>query len=252
MVTAIGEPAWAALVNQAFNLDAKVLDALSPLLILAPHPDDETLGCGGLIAKACRLGLKPRVAYLTDGEGSHKGSPTWPPVRLAQARRQEAIAALAVLGVPQEDILFLGWPDASPPERGQQAYAIALDRLRAWTERFRPWSVWAPWRAEQHCDHVAANGLASDFVAATPQRALVKMEYLVWAWADPDLAHRHGAKGVWGLMCGDEIQRRRQALACHQTQMSPLIDDAAQAFLIPPDLAALTDRPVEIFLECRR
>lgn len=252
VVTALGEPAWAALVNQAFNLEAKVLDGLSPFLILAPHPDDETLGCGGLIARASKLGLKPRVVYLTDGEGSHKGSATWPPRRLARARRQEALAALDILGVPPDDVHFVGWPDGAPLPRDQAAYADTLRDLREWSDRFKPWSVWAPWRHEQHCDHVAANLLASDYIASIDTREPVKMEYLVWGWADPDLAHRHGAKGVWGLMCGDEIARRRRALACHETQMTPLIQDAAESFRVSPQLAALTDRPVEIFLECRR
>lgn len=251
MVKALGEPAWAALVNQAFTLDEQVLEGLSPLLILAPHPDDETLGCGGLIATASRLGLRPRVAYLTDGEHSHTGSPTWPPQRIAERRRQEAIDALAVLGVPQDDVLFLGWPDGAPRPRGLDAYETSLKSLQAWADGFSAWSIWAPWRAEQHCDHVAANVLAAD-LAANTNREVVSMEYLVWGWADPDLAHRHGAEGVWGLMCVDEIERRRRALACHQTQMLPIIDDATEAFLIPPDLAALTDRPVEIFLERRR
>lgn len=252
MVTPIGEPAWLSMLNQAFQLDAPVLDALSPLLILVPHPDDETLGCGGLIATACSMGLKPRVAYLTDGEASHTSSPTWPPERLAATRRREALDALAVLGVPSTDVLFLGWPDGKPFERATPGHAKSLDQLRAWAEPFRPWSVWAPWRDEPHCDHVAANLLGDDYVATVQDRGLVRMDYLVWGWANPDLAQCHGAKGVWGLMCSEHIMRRRQALERHQTQMSPLILDATKAFQIPPELAALTDRPAEIFLECRR
>lgn len=251
MVTPIGEPAWAALVNQAFTLDAQVLEGLSPLLILAPHPDDETLGCGGLIATAARLGLRPRVAYLTDGEGSHEGSPTWPPERIARTRRQEALDALAVLGVPDDDVLFMGWPDSAPRPPGLDAYETTLRSLQTWSASFEPWSLWAPWRREQHCDHVAAANLAADF-RARQDRSLVLMDYLVWGWSDPDLAHSHDAEGIWGLMCVDEIERRRKALACHRTQMTSLIDDAAKAFRIPPQLAALTDRPVEIFLERKR
>lgn len=251
MVKALGEPAWAALVNQAFTLDEQVLEGLSPLLILAPHPDDETLGCGGLIATATKLGLRPRVAYLTDGEGSHTGSPSWPPERIAERRRQEALNALYILGVPQDDVLFLGWPDAAPHPRGRDDYATSLRSLTAWADAFSAWSVWAPWRAEQHCDHVAANVLAADLVAGL-NRDVVSMEYLVWGWADPDLAHRHGAEGVWGLMCVDEIERRRQALSCHQTQMLEIIEDATRTFRIPPELAALAERPVEIFLKRSR
>ncbi len=52
-------------------------------LILAPHADDESLGCGGLIAACCERGQQPVVAILTDGAASHPGSKRYPPERHA-------------------------------------------------------------------------------------------------------------------------------------------------------------------------
>src|ERR1700712_4437889 len=72
-------------------------------LILAPHPDDESLGCGGLIAACVAAGPPPIVVILTDGAGSHH-SPSYPPERLRAVREQEARQAVAHLGLPPDRI----------------------------------------------------------------------------------------------------------------------------------------------------
>ena len=57
-------------------------------LVLAPHPDDESLGCGGLIAACVAANRPPLVVVLTDGAGSHPGSVAYPPDRLRAARKR--------------------------------------------------------------------------------------------------------------------------------------------------------------------
>jgi len=217
------------------------------MLILAPHPDDETLGCGGLIATASALGLRPRVAYLTDGAASHPGSRAWPPRRLAGARREEALAALAILGVGPDDVLFLDWPDAAPFAPGARPYQQALDALVDWMGPKGARSVWAPWIGESHCDHVAAAQLARRLVRRLPP-PVTAMSYLVWGWTEPRLGRVAKRATVRTLRCVRTVQRRRDALSQHRTQMTSLIDDAPEAFRIPPELAALTERPVEVYL----
>jgi LmbE family N-acetylglucosaminyl deacetylase len=246
VVTAVGHRAWLELRRHARPLDDRKLVALSPMLIVSPHQDDETLGCGGLLATASRLGLRPRVAYLTDGSASHVGSASWPPARLARARRREALDALAVLGVPAQDVCFLGWSDADPFAPGQPGYARTIDRLVGWAAGFAPASLWSPWRGERHCDHVAAADIAID-LARRLQPTPACMDYLVWGWTEASLAR--GADDAWALECPGTTDARRRALACHRTQLGGLIADAQTSFEIPPRLAALTNRPTEIFLE---
>jgi LmbE family N-acetylglucosaminyl deacetylase len=245
---AVGQHAWSRVSRRARRLDTQAIRSLSPVLILAPHQDDETLGCGALIAAAARMGLRPRVAFLTDGSASHEGSPTWSAQRLAAARRAEALDALGVLGVPPADILFLDWPDAAPPPPGSPRYRAALDRLGGWAAGFRPRGLLSPWRGEDHCDHEAAARLAAD-LARTLRPPLKTLDYLVWGWAQRDLPPALGRATVWGLPCRDTTLLRRRALACHATQTSDLIDDARQSFRVPARLAALTARPMEIYLE---
>ncbi len=248
MVTAVGHRAWMSLRQRARPLDEARLAALSPLLVIAPHPDDETLGCGGLLASAADLNLKPRVAYLTDGDASHTGSPSWPGERLARVRRAEALKALSCLGVPRLHVCFLGWSDADPYVAGQPGYVRTLARLTRWAGRFTPKSLWSPWRGERHCDHVAAADLAIDLAGRLARRPIL-MDYMVWGWSEPALAR--DPSPAWALDCPRTIPARRRALACHRTQTAGLIVDAQAGFQIPRRLAALTARPTEVFLERR-
>jgi len=247
---AAGHLAWLALKAHARPLDEKQLRALSPIVVLSPHPDDETLGCGGLLATASRLGLRPRVVFLTDGTASHATSKTWPKSRLAHVRKLEALAALDELGVSAAQSLFLDWPDAAPYPDGHPSQLASALNLLKWFEAFRPKSLWAPWPKEAHCDHQAASDLADRVRCASPD-GLRRMDFIVWGWRSETLLSGHGADVVWALPCEEHVARRRRALAQHQTQVSKTVIDAEWSFLMPDDLAALTDRPIEIFLERR-
>ncbi|NGM49342.1 PIG-L family deacetylase [Caulobacter sp. 602-2] len=245
MVTPAGETVWGALVNQAFTIDDSVLEGLSTMLVIAQHPGDETLGCGGLLARGAERGLRPRVAFLADGEGSCPRAPE----RLARQRRSEAIRALETLGVPKSDVLFLDWPGHRPRPSGLAAYQETLKALEDWCSAFTPWSIWTPWRGETNVARIAAAELGADLRGRLARNVAV-MEYLVWGWTDPDLVQRHGAKNVWGLACADLIERRRRSLQAHATQLGPMTDDQPRPAL-PPEIAALVGRPFEIFLERR-
>jgi LmbE family N-acetylglucosaminyl deacetylase len=78
-----------------------------PFIVIAPHPDDESLACGGLIADACEQGLRTKVVMVSDGVGSHPNSKAYPPERLRFLREEEAKQAGAELGLKPEDMLFL-------------------------------------------------------------------------------------------------------------------------------------------------
>ncbi|MFD0389233.1 PIG-L deacetylase family protein [Tistrella bauzanensis] len=68
-----------------------------PVLVLTPHPDDESLGCGAAIAAASRRGVAVTVAVVTDGRGSHPDAPGFPPERLVALRLRELRKAVATL-----------------------------------------------------------------------------------------------------------------------------------------------------------
>jgi LmbE family N-acetylglucosaminyl deacetylase len=68
-------------------------------VVVAPHPDDEILGCGGLLRHAAEQGMEVRVVAVTDGEACYPDEHWWTPERLRSARRAELAAALGELGI---------------------------------------------------------------------------------------------------------------------------------------------------------
>ncbi len=122
------------------------------LLVVVPHPDDETLGCGGLIALARQAGIAVNVVLVTDGGASHPHSVKWPRGRLASQRLTEFREALHVLGVDAEAVA-LGLPDAETETLPQRAIELAIERLRDEIAASAPDIIATTWRPVPHCDH---------------------------------------------------------------------------------------------------
>jgi len=90
------------------------------ILILAPHPDDEAIACAGIIQKALGAGAQVRIVYLTNGDHNELAFIIYEKrlvmrqgafIYLGQVRQKEAVKAMKFLGVPEKDLVFLGYPD---------------------------------------------------------------------------------------------------------------------------------------------
>lgn len=90
------------------------------ILILAPHPDDETIGCAGIIQEALRIGAKVQVCYLTNGDHNEVSFIIYEKrltfrrsefIHMGEVRREEAVKAMKLLGLDKKDLVFLGYPD---------------------------------------------------------------------------------------------------------------------------------------------
>ena len=220
--------------------------APGPVLVLAPHPDDESIGCGGMVALASDAGRCLHIAVLTDGTGSHPGSPTVTPARLRALREAEARDAVAVLGIPPHRLSFLGQPDAHAPSRGPAADAVVA-RLAALVDAHGIGTLVTTWRHDPHCDHEAAAMLADAVARATGVRHLA---FPVWGLTLPsdqaiDQAPMRGAR----LDIAAVLPRKRRAIAAHVSQTTRLIDDSPHGFQLPPEFLALFDRPWESFID---
>jgi LmbE family N-acetylglucosaminyl deacetylase len=106
------------------TLDVLPLAGHLRLLVLAPHCDDETLGAGGLILAAQRMGMQVRVVIATNGDGYvfatmedfRRAFPrSGDFVRMGELRQQESLRALGLLGVPEAQVTFLSYPDGGTP-----------------------------------------------------------------------------------------------------------------------------------------
>ena len=149
------------------------------VLAIAPHPDDESLGCGGLLACLAAQGRAIHVVFVTDGSASHTGSPTWPRARLAAQRETEACTALSRLGLGDQPRTFLRLRDSAMPTPGSATYRTACATLAAIVGALNPGLALLPWRRDPHCDHRAAWRLASEAIAAAGRPTTI-LEYAVW------------------------------------------------------------------------
>ena len=220
-----------------------ILGGRTPL-ILAPHPDDESLGCGGLLAECAARGLPAAVLVLTDGTLSHPNSSEYPPARLRALREEEARRAIAALGLRAAHVGFLGLRDTQAPMQGaafEAAVAAILTRLPAHG------IILAPWAHDPHCDHEAAHFMAE---AVAKRAGVPHLAYPVWGWTVPHETPLGGPvpKG-WRLDIARHLPRKRAAIAAHASQYSDLIRDDPAGFRLPPGLLARFDQPWETFLE---
>lgn len=145
----------------------------SPVLIVAPHPDDEVIGCGGLIARLVREGRPPHVVVMTGGEGSHAGCCATPATEIVEARRGLTRNAARLLGLPEENIHELDYPDGSIAEGLPQEDALAM--LIA---RLKPKTILVPHWGEGWPDHVKTARIVKRL--APPEAEI--WEYCVWMW----------------------------------------------------------------------
>ena len=231
---------------------ARAALALGRTAVVAPHPDDESLGCGGLLALLAAAGVPARVVVATDGTRSHPGSATHPAPVLRALREAEARAATAALGLGERAVTFLRHGDCAMPEPGTSAFERAADRLAAALGRAE--TVLVPWRRDPHCDHVGTWRLARA-AAARMAEAPRWIEYPVWAWphaADPAIAPCEGEARAWRLDIGAVLPAKRSAIAAHRSQTGGVIHDDPGGFTLAPEMLAHFDRPWEVFLEPRR
>jgi LmbE family N-acetylglucosaminyl deacetylase len=213
-----------AAVAHASVSDPRALVGAGPVFVLAPHPDDESIGCGGLIAACSEAGIPVFVRVLTDGRHSHPGSSTWPPDRVALQREREAQRACACLGVAATALRFERAIDGTLLFDWQRARQIA-DHIAAAARQWPAPVVVAPWRGDPHPDHMAAAVIA-DMIETLCSGAR-GLRYLVWgdANAAPSAARRFPI-GPWR-------EQKRSAILAHESQTGWLIGDGLGRALVP-------------------
>lgn len=214
------------------------LVGLGPILVLTPHPDDESLGCGGLIAACRNAAVTVEVALLTDGSGSHPGSRTYPPATLAKVREMELRSALAELGVENERLHLLGWPDAAAPADGTD-FDLACQQLTDLIGATHAATLFASWSADPHCDHLAAARIAAE---AARRTGILVFYYPVWGWTLPEDALVEPGN-VWRFDVSEFLERKRRAVLCHRSQLGEVVQDSTAPFRLPEQLlrACLTN-----------
>lgn len=226
-------------------------------VVFAPHPDDETLGCGGVLALKARKGHRPHVVVMTDGTASH--SDRMSAIELAARRKQECLRAVGRLGVRPDDCSFLGFPDAELRHHKE----AAVETVARLIEQQSPRHVFVPSRRDGLPDHVATFEIVSHALKRVGKPVEV-FEYPVWLWqtwpwsaSEPAIprtfrelavAVRNTVELVVGCRIRVDVRAVRElklkALGEHRSQMQRPQDDEAWPVLADVDsgrfLARLT------------
>jgi LmbE family N-acetylglucosaminyl deacetylase/uncharacterized membrane protein YbhN (UPF0104 family) len=207
------------------------LTAGGPIIVVAPHPDDETLGCGGLLAACAARGVRAQVVVLTDGGRSHFGSRLWPRRRLAAHRAVEARRAMNRLNLPRTAFTAFDFPDGELLFRAG-ARARAAQRLAMLAKRLRARRIFVTWRHDPHPDHIAAALIAE---AAARQLRIPLIEFPVWGRFLPGALRLSDRWRARRLDVRAFLAAKRGAMASYRTQTTPLISDAPLAHRLSPD-----------------
>jgi LmbE family N-acetylglucosaminyl deacetylase len=203
---------------------------LVPTLVLAPHPDDETLGAGGLIARLCKAGVPVTIVAITDGEHAYADTPN-----LADIRILEQIEALHRLGVPERMIHRLHLPDRDVSGYEERLAELLLPFVTADTH------LVAPWQRDFHPDHEAA-GRAAARVAQWKNLPITY--YLFWTWHRGEPSMLSGL-GVTKLRLTDgELKLKLHALQAHVSQF----EHGDGQPILSPDLLTPAKRAFEVYI----
>ncbi|HEX8498022.1 MAG TPA: bifunctional PIG-L family deacetylase/class I SAM-dependent methyltransferase, partial [Actinomycetales bacterium] len=212
------------------------------LVVVAAHPDDETLGAGGLIAHLAALDVEVHVVVATAGEASHPGSPTYSRTELAALRSIELHDAVSRLA-PSATIHELALPDGELCDHlpALQATLAELVVPGAW--------IAAPWRDDGHPDHAAAGLAAAE--AASGVADLLEFPVWAWHWAEPADQLLPWARMRRLRLTTSERAVKDAAMSAHASQVEPLSALAGDEALLAPGLLAHFERDTEVFVVTR-
>lgn len=187
------------------------IQSWSRVLIVAPHPDDEVLGCAGLIQRLLWEGKHVDVVILSGGGKSHAGCCQVKESLLINSRRDLSRKAADLLELPLKNLHFLNYPDGS----------ISFDcsetvQLKNLIEELQPDTIFVPHKGEGWSDHVKTGSIVKELL---PEKVPV-YEYCVWLWY----------YNVWGLdwknarrlkMTAEEHLLKLRAINQYVTPLAP-------------------------------
>jgi LmbE family N-acetylglucosaminyl deacetylase len=201
-----------------------------PTVILSPHPDDETLGSGGLIARLRSKGTDVTVIAVTDGENAYGDNGG-----LGEIREREQTNALGKLGVDPQHVIRFRFPDSGLKDCERRLVEVLQSVVTVNTH------IIAPWRQDFHPDHEVC-GRAAEAIAR--DREVQLTSYFFWTWHRGDRKILDGLKLVSLPLTPEEIRAKQDALRCHQSQLQR----AGGSPILPGYLLGPARRSFEVFL----
>lgn len=218
---------------------------LGTALVIAPHPDDDAIGCGATILQLRQQGIRVRILIVTNGEASTQ-SKVITPGHLAALRRTETQTAARILNVPETELVFLSYPDG---QTGQSLEKITKDiAAQIWLSS--PSLILAPFALDLHADHrLVAQALTH--LCETGKVSCRILSYPTWFW--PRGALRYlltQPKNYRLLKISTEgfLEKKKAALLAHRSQFENLSGEAEWGHLSEAFLSLSLQR-YELFFE---
>jgi LmbE family N-acetylglucosaminyl deacetylase len=214
------------------------LDGVARLVVVSPHPDDEVLGCGGLMAEAGLRGLPVHVVSVTDGEACYADDPRWPPAHTRAVRRAELRAALdALSGDVPATVATLDRGDGRVGAGESALVARIAGELRAGDR------VLTTWRHDGHPDHEATARATAD-AAGRIGASLQEFPVWGWHWLDPAAPSPPFADAYAVQLSAQAVATKGRALDCFVSQRA----GAHATPILPPHVIARFSRDFEVLL----
>lgn len=219
-------------------------------LIIAPHPDDESLGCGGAMALLRQFEIPVSVLVMSDGTLSHPNSRQFPAVVLRDLREREMISALNILGVEESETTFLRFKDRSVPNIQKEDFIAAVKLCQNYLQHKSPQTILLPWRRDPHPDHRATTQIISEAVKKSDETPKF-IEYPIWIWelAETADAPRTDEVLAFRLDISRVVEQKKSAIMAHESQTTDLITDDPEGFRLTAEILANFAAPFEIYLE---
>jgi LmbE family N-acetylglucosaminyl deacetylase len=199
------------------------------IVLLAPHPDDETLGAGGFLAAQCLRSIDVTVVAVTDGENAYAGH-----TGLAAIRRPEQVDALGRLGVSADKITRLGLRDSDVKSQVDELVERLIPLVCETTH------LLAPWRGDFHPDHEACGSAAEEVARRTGARLT---SYFFWTWHLGNISLVSDLPLRSFPLTEETMEAKAEALSCHRSQL----EHSSGAPILPEDLLGPARRPFEVF-----
>ena len=210
-------------------------------MVFSPHQDDETFGCGGMIALKREQGIPVVVTFLTDGQGSG-GSDQEKRNQLIETRKREAVKALEILGVDQSKIYFLEKPDGTLQDLEPRQRQQTINELAELIRLYKPEEVYVPHRKDCHKDHEATYELVKAAICEEKTRKVYEqaginvalMQYPIWLfWRAPlfVMLKLEDIANGYKLSIGAVKDKINKAIASYCSQIESLPQSFVKRFL---------------------
>lgn len=184
-------------------------------LIVAPHPDDETFACGGLIALKKDLGSNVKVLFLSRGEGAHRACCATSEHTIGEVRQRLAAEACAHLGLKPSDLLWCDYPDGAIPGKKDPAFVEVATKLSGILSDVALGEIFTPHPHDCWPDHQRATELVLAAAAMSKCAAHIYC-YPVWMWHNLRLRDLGQLKGWQVLRLDIRLVQEKKLTAMRQ------------------------------------